>query len=103
MLEIFLLAFKASHKFNYAVEAFTLLAQYEFLLPERLRQQFLWSRFINTQGRPGHNILCDLHMEHCNCLVKTAVTYLGANVTPKAITRIGKCAGPLMKVCQQYD
>lgn len=88
-----LLAFKASHKFNYAIEAFTLLAQYELLFPERLRQQLLWSRFVNPQGKPGHNIPCDLHLEHCNRLVKTAVGYLGANATPKAITRIGKCAG----------
>lgn len=98
-----LLAFKASQRKNYAIEAFTLLAQYEPLFPERLSQQLLWSRFVNTQGKPGLNIPCDLHMEHCNCLIKTAISHLGANMTTKAITRVGKCAGPLMKVCQQYD
>lgn len=98
-----LLAFKASRRKNYAIEAFTLLAQEGFLFPERLKQQLLWSRFVNTVGKPGHNISCDLYLEHCNRLVKTAVNNLGANVTPKAITRISKCAGPLMKVCQQYD
>ena len=98
-----LLIFKASQRKNYAIEAFTLLAQSEALFSERLRHQLLWSRFINTQGKQGHNIPCDLHLEHCNRLIKTAISHLGANATPKAITRVGKCAGPLLKVCQQYD
>ena len=63
--KFFLLAFKACRRKNYAIEAFTLLAQHEILFPERLKQQLLWSRFVNTIGKPGHNIPCDLHLEHC--------------------------------------
>ena len=41
--------------------------------------------------------------EHCNRLCKTAVHALGANITPKALTRIGKVSGPLLNVIHQYD
>ena len=39
-----LLVFKASHKVNYSIEAFNLLAQFYILLPPRLGQQLIWSR-----------------------------------------------------------
>ena len=32
----------------------------------RLQLEFMYSRFVNIQGRAGHNIPCDLHMEHLN-------------------------------------
>jgi len=95
--------FKAGKRKNYAVEAFTLLAQYHVLFPERMAQQLIWSRCVNMHGKPGHNIPCDLQMEHCNRLCKTAVHALGANITPKALTRIGKDSGPLLNVVHQYD
>ena len=71
-----------------------------FYFQKGSNNSYCGSRFINTQGKPGHNVPCDLHLEHVNCLVKTAVSHRGANV---AITRVGRCAGPLMKVCKQYD
>ena len=80
-----LLVFKASHKVNYSIEAFNLLAQYYILLPPRLGQQLIWSRFINTHGQPGKNIPCDLHLEHLNRALKTAICGLGANVIPRAV------------------
>ena len=46
------------------MEAFHLLAQYHIVLPPRLAEGVKWSRFVNTCGLPGHNISCDLHMEH---------------------------------------
>lgn len=58
--------FKATNRTNYSIEAFTRLAQYHFLFTERLKKQLLWSRTVNTSGRPGKNIPCDLHMEHLN-------------------------------------
>ncbi len=73
------------------------------ILPPRLAQQLMWSRFVNTHNKPGCNIPCDLHLEHMNRTVKTAVQNLGANATPKAITRIGRCVGPIMKVCSHFD
>ena len=85
------------------IEALNLLAQYHFLLPPRLAEQVLWSRFINTHGKPGCNVPCDLHMEHLNHVCKTAIASLSANLTPRAVVRVGRCIGSLMKICQQFD
>ena len=85
---------------NYSIEALFLLAQYHLFLSPRLAQELIWSRFVNTQGWPGRNIPCDLHMEHINRACKTAVTSLGTNLTPKAIVR---CMGPLMNATHQFD
>lgn len=68
-----LLLFKASGQTNYAIEALTLLTQYYLILPPRLAEQLKWSRFINMHGLPGRNVSCDLHMEHLNREVKTAI------------------------------
>ena len=65
---IFLLIWKATGHSNYTCEAFTLLSQYHLLLPPNLAEQLKWSWFINVHGLPGHNISCDLHMEHLNRL-----------------------------------
>ena len=75
------------------------------LLPPRLAGQLLYSRFVNTHGKPGCNISCDLHMEHTciNAAYKYAITGLGSNVSLHAISRIGKCISPLTRVCDQYD
>lgn len=98
-----LIVFKGANRRNYAIEAFTALAQYYFTLPPRLAEQLKWSRFINTSGYAGRNIPCDLHIEHINRAVKTAISGLGANLTPLAIVRVGKCIGPLMKACNEFD
>ena len=42
-------------------------------------------------------------MEHLNRVCKMAVRSLGANLTPKAIVRVAKCLGPIMKATQQFD
>ena len=97
------LIFKASKRRNYAIEAFTLLAQYYLILPPRLAEQLKWSRFVNVHGLPGHNISCDLHMEHLNRLAKTAVDGLGANKTEKAIFRVGKTVGSLFRTTENFD
>ena len=62
-----------------------------------------WSRVINTHGMQGGNVPMDLHMEHLNRSVKTAVAHLAANTTPKAIVRIGKCIGPLTNLGISFD
>ena len=98
-----LLFFKATWHPNYAIEAITLLAQYYYLLPPRLAQQLLWTRFVNTQGQRGHNISADLHMEHLNRMCNDVLANLGANKTPRAIVRAGKAAGNLLDIMTQYD
>ena len=58
-----------------------------FLLPPRQAQQLLDSCFVNTRGLPGHNIACDIHMEHLNRICKAAVEGLEANKLQTAIVR----------------
>ena len=98
-----LFVFKACNKGNYSIEAFNMLAQYYILLPPRLSQQLIWSRFVNTHSQPGKNIPCDLHLEHLNRALKTAVCHLGANVVPRAVERAGKCIGEMVSVCHHFD
>ncbi len=99
----FLLVFKASGRKNYAMEAFHLLIQYHIVLPPRLAEGVKWSRFVNTRGLPGHNISCDLHMEHMNKLVKTSIEGLGANKAQKSIIRCGKMVGTLESTLDTFD
>ena len=89
--------FRASGRTNYTMEAFTMLYSHSFLLSPRVAKQLLWSRFINTAGRPGKNMAMDLHMEHLNRVCKDA------NKTPKAIQRIGKAIGVLKAVADNFD
>ena len=44
-------------------------------------------------------VICD----HLNRLLKDAIRALGANKTPKAITRLGKCIAPLGDLLDNYD
>ena len=85
--------FKASGRTNYSIEAFLTLYQCHYTLSPRLSHQLIWIRFINTHGQPGHNIECDLHMEHLNRLCKTSIKSMGANKTEKAIVRASKAIG----------
>lgn len=97
------LLFKASGRKNYAIEALTLLTQYHITLPPNLAEQVKWSRFINVHGKPGHNISCDLHLEHNNRLVQTSIGGLGANKSEKAITRVGRALGVLASAMHSFD
>ena len=45
-----------------------------------LAHQVMWNRFVNVRGR---NILCDLHNEHLNKLLKRIITNIGASLTEK--------------------
>ena len=99
----FMLLFKASNRTNYSIEAFTLLCQFHFIFSERMKQQLVWSRTVNTHGRPGKNISMDLHMEHLNRECKAAISGLGANVTEQAVKRVGKCLGEIVKVTSNFD
>ena len=94
----FLPLFKSANRKNYAIEALNLLVQYHYIFPPRQAEQLLWSRFVNTLGWAGHNIPCDLHLEHLNWACITAI-----NATEKTLLRTGKCIGPLTKVLSNYD
>lgn len=64
---------KTSNRTNYSIEVFSLQI---YLLSPQLAHQQLWSRFINTRGREGHNVPCDLHMEHLNRVLKDCIVNL---------------------------
>ena len=89
----------SSHKVNYSIEAFNLLAQYYILLPPKLGQQLIW---LNTHGQPSKNIPCALHLEHLNRALKTAICGLGANVIPRAVERAGKCICEAVTLCHRF-
>ena len=95
--------FSASHNTNYACEAANMVLQHTYTLPPRLASQLLWSRFVNTHGRPGKNIPVDLHMEHLNKIAKDAIHFLGSNKTEKAIQRVGRAIGTLSPVLDNFD
>ena len=51
--------FEATNHTNYLKEAVNLVLQAKTFSGKA--GQLLWSRCINTQGRIGHNLPCDLH------------------------------------------
>ena len=97
------LLFRASQRTNYSIEAFNLLCQYAFYMSPQLAQQLIYSRFVNVQGREGHNIPCDLHMEHLNRIVKESMRHLGANKTEHAILRASKASHILSTLLSNFD
>ena len=98
----FLLFHGTGHK-NYCIEALQLLASYYYTLPPQYAAQMLWGRFVNVHGKTGCNISADLYMEHLNRLCKDAISHLGANKNPSAISNIGKALGPLSEIITNFD
>ena len=97
-----LLLFRQFGRTKYALEALTLQLQCNGL-PQHVAADIKWSRFINAKGGRGRNISCDLHMEHLNRELKTAISGLGANVTKKSISRSAKCLRTVLEVCDNFD
>ena len=103
--------FKVCGRRNYSVEVLSMLSRVVLLMlykcyfvySPRQSKQLLWSRFINVHGVPGKNIAADLHMEHLNRVCKEAIKGLGANKTPKAISRIGNAMGPMYSILDNFD
>jgi len=100
--KVLLPIFQQQGHYNYAKEAFILLAQTKFL-SERKATELKWSRTVNTTGRVGRNIPCDLHMEHLNRRLKYLIGNLGPNASSKAIERAAKSLGVVHQVCQQFE
>ena len=94
--------FHATGRTSYACEVLNMLYQ-EQILPPRLANQLLWSRFINTHGVRGRNIAGDLYMEHLNRVAKDAIRGLGANKTETSIERVGKTIGTIAPLLQNFD
>ena len=90
--KFFLPLFKATERTNYSIEAFTLLFQNNFVFTPRMCAQLKWSRTVNAHGKPGMNILCDLHTEHLNRNVKSAMSALHSNISDDSVVHVGKCS-----------
>lgn len=95
--------FISSGRKNYAIESLNFLVQHDFSLPPRQAAELIWGRFINVTGLQGRNVPNDLHMEHLNRLVKTAIQNLGANKTEVGITKVGKVLQVLAPLLANFD
>lgn len=100
--KILLPMFQQEGHYNYAKEGFLLLSQMN-LLSQRKVMELKWNRTINTHGRVGCNIPCDLHMEHLNRRLKGMMGNLGSNAKPAAIERLGKSLGVVNQVCSRFQ
>jgi hypothetical protein len=100
LLEIFLPIFKAARRSNYAIEAITYLAQACVVLPPRLREQLIWSQFVNATGKEGGSVAADLHMEQS---VRGALGYQFSNLQSESILRTGKICGVLNSICSVFE
>lgn len=110
-----LVIFKAKGHRNYCKEAIMLLAQYHCLLSQRKAAQVKWSRFVNTKGKQGCNVPCDLHLEHLNRRLKGLIRELRSNVSQKvvkdnfaiypnnAINRAARSIGVLHEICEVFE
>jgi len=101
--KLLLVVFKSANRPNYGKEAVKLLLQQKYILSERKRMELMWSRSVNTKGRIGCNIPCDLHMEHLNRRIKTVMRNLGSNVNPTSICRAGKSLQAVHHVCETFE
>lgn len=107
-----LLIFRVRGHRNYCKEAIIMLSQYHCLLSQRKAAQLKWSRFINTKGRRGKNIPCDLHLEHLNRRLKGLITAMHSNASNKsvesiypcnAINRAARSIGVLHHICNNFE
>ena len=53
---------------------------------------------MNMHGRPGKNVLRDLHMEHMNNKCKASLSGLGSNITDHSVQHVGRCIGRLVPI-----
>ena len=103
MWKFLLVIFKKTGHRNYAKEAAVMLIQYHFLLSDCKASQLRNSRFVNTQGRVGCNIACDLYMEHLNRRFKGVIRHMGSNIQPPTLVRAAKSIGLIDDICRVFE
>ncbi len=91
--------FITTRRSNYSKEAFLFLSQ-QVVLPSRLSEQMLWSRFVNVKGV---HIPADLHNEHLNKLCKQMIKALGSNKTDVGVIRASSALGIIEPILRQFD
>ena len=58
---------------------------------------------MNTTGRPGKNVPCDLAMEYLNHDAKNSLSGLGSNITDESVKRVGRCLAKTVAIATQFD
>ena len=96
-----MLIFKVARHYNYFKESVILQLQYNFLFPQRQAEQLKWCRFVNSKGKIGRNVSCDLHLEHLNRRLKDIITGLQSN--ENAIDRAAKSIGVIHQICETFE
>jgi hypothetical protein len=74
------------------MEAFLFIAAVKAILPYRLSQQVIWSRFVNLSGGSDSNLDGDYVLELFNKVAKARIGRLGPNHSAEMVDRIGKTA-----------
>lgn len=104
---LFLPHFIVAGRTKYSLEALRLQIQVQIqvksVLSPQLAHQIMWDRFVNTHGRAGRNIPCDLYNEHVNKLLKHIILTMGANLTEKALHRAAQSVTTLESICKRFD
>ena len=91
--------FKETGHRNYAKEASLLLITFQSMSSERIALQIMTDRFINTKGRAGCNIPCDLHLEHLNRRLTGIISRMESNVKPATLEKAAKSIGIVNEIC----
>lgn len=99
---IFLLHFFESGRTKYSIDAMRLQLQISHL-PSSMVQQIIWDRFVNTHGGMGRNLPCDLHNEHVNKELKSAIRHMGSNFTQNALTSVARSITYMSSASAQFD
>ena len=98
-----LIYFHTAGHSNYTKEAILLQAVVNAAATPRVAAQVMWSRTVSTRGGTGRNIPVDLHNEHLNHVVKTAISHVGANISTASILQCGKSLKSLVSLLQNFD
>ena len=99
-----LLIFKAVKCKNYGIEALNLILQIDHVLSPREAAQVKWSRTVNTSGCPGNNVPMDLHLEHLNRRLKTALRNMGSNISANRVLSLAaKSIDVVNHVCNVFE
>ena len=101
--EAMLIYFHHANYSNYVKEAILLHAAVNATATPFVAAQMTWSRTVNTKGGQGKNIPVDLHNEYLNHVLKTAVSAVGANVSPASILQCGKSIKGLVDTVNAFD
>ena len=91
--KFFLPIFRLLGQKNYSIEAVDIQLLHRHHLSERQSAELVWSRFVNTHGRQGKNIPCDLYLEHLDRRLKISLRNLCSNIKGNSVVCAAKSSG----------